>query len=169
MIVASRSWRLLLNKRPICVVADQCRPNQLRTRAILARHSDARLVILTLYENSTDLLEALRVGTLGIATKDSSPASIFDCVRAAYRRESWATPRLIGKLTDTVKDEFTSREIAVLDCLATGLSNREIGTRLGISEDTAKSHVRGIMIKLDAANRTQAIATAMRLGLIQLD
>ncbi len=137
---------------------------------IRERFPDAAIVILTTYDTDTDIERALRAGAKAYLVKDVSPQDLVACVRAVHGGRTWVSPKIAAKLVAHVTNvRLTRRELAVLRLLAAGNSNREIGAALGISDGTVKIHVTHLFAKLDVTSRTEAIATALRRGLVRLD
>jgi two-component system, NarL family, response regulator len=137
---------------------------------IRAQFPDAAVVILTTYDTDTDIERALRAGAKAYLVKDVSPKDLVACVRAVHAGHTWVSPKIAAKLVAHVTNvRLTRRELAVLRLLAAGNSNREIGAALGISDGTVKIHVTHLFAKLDVKSRTEAIATALRRGLVRLD
>jgi DNA-binding NarL/FixJ family response regulator len=137
---------------------------------IRARFADAAIVILTTYDTDNDIEHALRAGAKAFLVKDVAPRDLVACVRAVHAGRTWVSPRVAAKLVAHVTNvHLTRRELAVLRLLAAGNSNREIGDALGISDGTVKIHVTHLFAKLDVTSRTEAIATALRRGLVRID
>jgi two-component system NarL family response regulator len=129
----------------------------------------ARFIILTTFDTDNDLLNAVRAGAKGYLLKDSRREELLDCIRRVNSGETCLPASLVQKLAASLSREaLTSREVEVLEYLARGKSNKEIGAFLGIGETTVKSHLGSIFRKLDVLSRTEAIAMASRLGLIKL-
>lgn len=129
----------------------------------------ARFIILTTFDTDNDLLNAVKAGAKGYLLKDSRREELLDCIRRVNSGETCLPASLVQKLAASLSREaLTSREVEVLEYLARGKSNKEIGAFLGIGETTVKSHLGSIFRKLDVLSRTEAIATASRLGLIKL-
>jgi DNA-binding NarL/FixJ family response regulator len=138
------------------------------TEEIRKHDSTAKIVILTTFDTDNEILRAIRAGAKAYLLKDSQREELLDCIRRVYRGETFITPSLVEKLAAGLSNQpLTSRELDVLTSLAQGLSNKEIGARLCITETTVKSHLRGIFSKLDVLSRTEAIATASQRGLIK--
>jgi DNA-binding NarL/FixJ family response regulator len=134
------------------------------------RFSDAAIVILTTYDTDNDIEHALRAGAKAFLVKDVSPQDLVACVRAVHAGRTWVSPRVAAKLVAHVTNvRITRRELAVLRLLAAGNSNREIGDALGISDGTVKIHLTHLFAKLEVTSRTEAIATALRRGLVRID
>ncbi|MFD6070791.1 MULTISPECIES: response regulator [Amycolatopsis] len=140
------------------------------TRKILADRPGQRVVVLTTYETDADILRAVEAGASGYLLKDASRAELAGAIRAASRGETVLAPSVAGKLVNRVRNPTASplsaREIEVLRLVARGSTNAEIGRTLHISEATVKTHLLRTFGKLDVSDRTAAVTTAMRLGLL---
>lgn len=140
------------------------------TRKILADRPGQRVVVLTTYETDADILRAVEAGASGYLLKDASRAELAGAIRAASRGETVLAPSVAGKLVKRVRNPTTSplsaREIEVLRLVARGSTNADIGRALHISEATVKTHLLRVFGKLDVSDRTAAVTTAMRLGLL---
>jgi len=131
---------------------------------------DAVIVILTTYDTDNDIERALRAGAKAYLVKDVSAQELVACVRAVHAGRTWVSPDVAAKLVARVTNvRPTERELAVLRLLADGKSNREIGEALGISDGTVKIHVTHLLAKLGVTSRAEAIATAVRRGLVRID
>lgn len=131
--------------------------------------ASARFIILTTFDTDNDLINAVKAGAKGYLLKDSRREELLDCIRRVNSGETCLPAALVQKLAASLSREaLTSREVEVLEYLARGKSNKEIAAFLGISETTVKTHLGSIFRKLDVLSRTEAIATASRLGLIKL-
>ena len=136
---------------------------------IRRRDTSARLIVLTTFDTDNDLLSAVKFGVKGYLLKDARREELLDCIRRVNGGETCLPAALVQKLAASLSREaLTSREVEVLEHLARGNSNKEISALLKISETTVKSHLGSIFRKLDVLSRTEAIATASRLGLIKL-
>ena len=140
------------------------------TGQILARLPQARVVVLTTYESDRDILRAIEVGACGYLLKDASAAELAEAVRAAARGETVLAPSvastLVRKERSPTPPALSARETQVLRLVARGLTNADIGRELYISEATVKTHLLRVFSKLDVADRTAAVTTAMRHGLL---
>ena len=138
-------------------------------REIRAQDEDARIVVLTTFDGDEDIYRALKAGAKAYLLKDVAREALMECIRRVYQGETFVPPPLAAKLAERLSgDALSAREIDVLKLIAEGKSNKEIGSKLFISEGTVKSHVKGIFAKLNVISRTEAVATATRRGLIQL-
>lgn len=137
--------------------------------AIRERHADARIVILTTYDADDDVERALKAGAKAYLLKDVSPRELVACVRAVHQGRSWVSPTIAAKLAERMtRVELTPREMGVLRELAAGKSNKQIAAALNIAEGTAKVHAARLYEKLGVSSRTEALAAALRRGLIRL-
>ena len=133
------------------------------------RASKARIIVMSSYDSEQDICHALRAGAKGFLAKDAEPQQIQEAVRKVAEGESFIPPEIALKLAESIsRPELSQQETQVLQCLARGKSNKEIGRALFISESTVEYHVRSILSKLDAVGRAEAIAIAARRGLIPL-
>ena len=130
---------------------------------------NAQIVVLTTYDGDEDIYRAIKAGAKAYLLKDTARDALVDTVRRVHAGETYLPPQLAAKLAERVSGEALSpREIEVLQRMAVGKSNKEIGAELFISEGTVKTHIKSIFSKLDVVSRTEAVATATRRGLIQL-
>jgi NarL family two-component system response regulator LiaR len=138
----------------------------------------AHILVLTSFAEDEKVFPAIKTGALGYLLKDASPDELLRSIREVDRGESSLHPTIARKLirelrqpTDLPPSEepLTAREVEVLQQVARGLSNQEIGDSLSVSERTVRNHVSNILSKLHLANRTQAALYALREGLAQLE
>ena len=136
-----------------------------------------KVVMLTVSESDDHLFDAVRFGADGYLLKDLRPEHLYDMIRAVMRGETPLSPAIAGRLLRDVRERrpvhvaptveeqtLTRREIEVLQMVATGLSNKEIGGQLSITEGTVKNHVHNALEKLQLENRIQAAAYVVRQG-----
>lgn len=140
------------------------------TEQILARAPGTRVMVLTTYDTDRDILRAIEAGACGYLLKDAAPAELADAVRAAARGETVLSPSVASTLVRQVRrpapPALSAREAEVLRLVARGSTNADIGRRLFISEATVKTHLLRVFNKLDVADRTAAVTTAMEHGLL---
>jgi DNA-binding NarL/FixJ family response regulator len=137
--------------------------------AIRAEFPDARIIILTTFEGDVEIQRALEAGARGYLLKNMPPSELVEVIRQVHAGKKRVPPEVAARLAEHLSDEdLTAREIEVLRRIAGGNRNRDIGELLFISEETVKVHIKHIMDKLGAQDRTQAIAIAVRRGIIQL-
>src|SRR5436190_1643077 len=129
----------------------------------------AHIIVLTTFDGDDDIYRAIKAGAKGYLLKDTAREALMESIRRVHAGETCIPPALAAKLAERVSGEaLSAREIEVLQRIAAGKSNKEIGAELFISEGTVKTHVKSIFSKLDVVSRTEAVATATRRGLIQL-
>ena len=137
--------------------------------AIRSEFPDARIIMLTTFEGDVEIKRALEAGARGYILKSMPPKELVEVVRQVHAGKKRIPPQLAAQLAEHMSDEvLTEREVEVLGQIAGGNRNRDIAERLFISEETVKVHIKHIMEKLGASDRTQAIAIAVRRGIIQL-
>ena len=137
--------------------------------AIRADFRDAAVMILTTFEGDVEIQRALERGARGYMLKSAPPNELLEAIRQVAAGKKRIPAEVAAQLAEHLGDEgLTLREIEVLREVAGGSRNREIGARLFISEETVKVHVKHIMEKLGASDRTQAVAIAVRRGIIEL-
>lgn len=137
--------------------------------AIRTEQPDARVIMLTTFEGDVEIQRALQAGARGYLLKSMPPDEIVDAIRQVHAGKKRVPAEVAAHLAEHLSDEaLTEREIDVLRHLAGGNRNKDIAERLFISEETVKVHVKHIMEKLGASDRTQAVAIAVRRGIIQL-
>lgn len=137
--------------------------------AIRSEFPEARVVMLTTFEGDVDIRRALEAGARGYVLKNMPPKDLVEVIRQVNKGRKRIPAEVAAQLAEYVgEDDLTEREVDVLRHIAGGNRNREIGERLFISEETVKVHVKHIMEKLGASDRTQAVAIAVRRGIIQL-
>lgn len=136
---------------------------------IRTEDTSARIVILTTYDSDNDIYRAIKAGVKGYLLKDARREELLDCIRKVNGGETCIPQTLMQKLVTGISSEpLTDRELEVLQLLAHGKSNKEIGAKLFISEFTVKGHLRSIFTKLNVLSRTEAITSATRRGLVRL-
>ena len=151
------------------------------TRRLTATLPASRVVVLTTFEEDEEIFEALRAGAVGYLLKACSADKLCESVRAAAKGAAVLEPSVAAKMmaelnrlsarqgkkvTQTLADPLSDRELAVLRLLAEGCSNKEIGSRLHITEGTVKNHMTNVLGKLDVLDRTQAALKAREMGLL---
>lgn len=137
--------------------------------AVRSEFPEARIVMLTTFEGDVEVQRALRAGARGYLLKNMPPVELLDVIRQVHDGKKRIPPEIASQLLEHLSDEgLTEREVEVLREVADGNRNREIAERLFISEETVKVHIKHIMEKLGAADRTQAVAIGVRRGIIHL-
>jgi DNA-binding NarL/FixJ family response regulator len=137
--------------------------------AIRSEFAEARIIMLTTFEGDVEIQRALEAGARGYLLKSMPPRELLEVIRQVHAGKKRVPTEVATHLAEHLSDEaLTAREIDVLKHVAGGNRNRDIAERLYISEETVKVHVKHIMEKLGANDRTQAVAIAVRRGIIQL-
>jgi DNA-binding NarL/FixJ family response regulator len=151
------------------------------TRRLTQTLPATRVIVLTTFEEDEEIFEALRAGAVGYLLKACSADKLCESVRAAAKGASVLEPSVAArmmaelnrlsvrsgkKVTQTLADPLSDRELGVLRLLADGCSNKEIGSRLHITEGTVKNHMTNILEKLGVLDRTQAALRAREMGLL---
>jgi two-component system NarL family response regulator len=136
---------------------------------IISARPMARIIILTSFETQEDVYRALQAGAKGYVLKDSPPEEILKCIRAVARGGTWIPARVGVKLAERLTAQYlTNREKEILQALAAGNSNKDIGIVHNISEATVKVHITHILEKLKVRRRAEAINVAVKRGLVHL-
>lgn len=136
---------------------------------IRERHLTARIVVLTTFDGDEDIYSGLRAGAKSYLLKDASPDDLLQCIRDVHRGRASLPAHIAGKLAERLHGgALTRRESEVLQLMALGRTNRDIGTALDVAEGTVKVHVNNILGKLQASSRTEAVSIAVRRGLVVL-
>jgi len=137
--------------------------------AIRSEFPDARIIMLTTFEGDVEIRRALEAGARGYMLKSMPPQDLIEGIREVQAGKKRIPPEIGSHLAEHMGDEgLTAREVEVLCHIAGGNRNQDIAQRLFISEETVKVHVKHIMEKLGASDRTQAVAIGIRRGIIQL-
>lgn len=133
--------------------------------------------MLTTYDTDELVYDAIRAGARGYLLKDVASSDLTEAIRTVHRGGSLLQPVVVERLLDRLGPEdleqsdpfenLTPRELEVLRCMSTGARNREIAEELVIAERTVKIHVGNVIAKLGATNRTEAVVTALDLGIIR--
>ena len=137
--------------------------------AIRSEFPDARVIILTTFTGDAEIQRALEAGARAYMLKSMPPKELVDVMRQVHAGKKRIPPEIAAHLAEHYSDEsLTGREVEVLREIAGGNRNRDIADKLFITEETVKVHIKHIMEKLGASDRTQAVAIGVRRGIIQL-
>ena len=128
----------------------------------------ARVLMLTTFEGDVEVQRALAAGARAYVLKSSSPEELVSAIQHVHAGKNYLPPQLAVELAQHVGETVTAREVSVLKLIAAGNRNQDIADQLCIAEDTVKGHIKRIMEKLGARDRTQAVAIALQRGIIQL-
>ena len=137
--------------------------------AIRAEFPEARIVMLTTFEGDVEIQRALQAGARGYMLKSMPPSDLLEGIREVHAGKKRIPPEVAAHLAEHIGEEaLTARELGVLQHVAGGNRNRDIAEQLFITEETVKVHVKHIMEKLGARDRTEAVAIALRRGIVRL-
>ncbi len=161
--------------RPEVVLMDLQMPQLDGPGAIAAlRDSEpaVRVLVLTTFGTDADIMRAIDAGATGYLLKDAPREQLFSAIRAAARGESALSPsvatRVLGRMRAPAEEALSPRELEILQAVARGLSNKDIGRRLHVSQATVKTHLLRIFAKLGVDDRTAAVTVALERGIIRL-
>lgn len=164
--------QLFKKHRPDVTLMDLRLPDMSGIDALIAIRSEApqgRVIMLTTFEGDVEIHRALQAGARGYLLKNMPPEELLNIIREVHAGKKRIPPEVASQLVEHMGEESLSqREIEVLREVAGGNRNREIAEKLFISEETVKVHIKHIMEKLGATDRTQAVAISIRRGIIQL-
>jgi DNA-binding NarL/FixJ family response regulator len=129
----------------------------------------ARVIVLTTYEGDVQAMRALKAGASGYLLKSSLRTQMLDAIRKVHAGRRYILPEVAEEIAiHAAEEQLSEREVAVLRLVALGRANKTIAHELSLSEDTIKAHLRNIFSKLDVSDRTLAVTTALRRGIISL-
>ncbi|MGC4048249.1 MAG: response regulator transcription factor [Paludibaculum sp.] len=163
---------LYLQHQPDITLMDLQMPVMNGIDAILAirrDHPNARIIVLTTYSGDVQAIRAIRAGAAGYLLKSMMRKELVETIRAVHAGRRRIPPEIAQEIAEFVNsDTLTDREIEVLRNIAQGCSNKAVAGQLGISEDTVKSHMKSILAKLNANDRTHAVLIAMKRGFLDV-
>ena len=137
--------------------------------AIRGEFPDARFVVLTTYTGDVQIVRALKAGARAYLLKSLLHRELLDTIRSVHAGNKRIPPEIAAELADhAADDQLTAREIEVLRLIAAGSANKIVADHLSITEETVKAHVKNILSKLDANDRTHAVTIALKRGIIEL-
>jgi two-component system, NarL family, response regulator len=138
-------------------------------KAVRALPSPPKALVLTSYESDEEIYRAIEAGAQGYLLKSTPQAELVAAIQAIHSGRHYIPPRIAARLAERmVRSALTQRELEILEMLVRGLTNRQIGSALGISENTARNHINSIIRKLDVSGRTEAATAAIQQGLIRM-
>jgi DNA-binding NarL/FixJ family response regulator len=156
------------SKRPDVTLMDLQMPDVNGISAIAAirqEHPQARIIVLTTYEGDVLARRALKAGATGYILKDMIRTELLEAIRVVHAGRKFIPPKIAAELVEHyAEDDLSEREIEVLREVARGTSNKIIASHLAISEATVKAHIKNILLKLGASDRTHAVNIAMTRG-----
>jgi DNA-binding NarL/FixJ family response regulator len=158
--------------RPAVVLMDLLLPDiggaQVIQR-VCGNSSDTAFIVLTTVAGDEEIYRALEAGARGYLFKDMARKELVQAIRAVHRGKRYIPSQVGTRIAENLpRPDVTSRETEVLQLIAAGLRNKEIAYKLDISEATVNAHVKHILEKLNASDRTHAVTTALRRGIIRL-
>lgn len=137
--------------------------------AIRSEFPEARIIILTTFDHDAEIQRVLKAGARGYLLKSMPPPRIIETIRQVHAGKKSVPPEIAAGLAEHFGDEpLSGRELEVLRHVAVGNRNRDIAEKLFIAEETVKVHLKHIMTKLNASDRTESVAIAIRRGIIRL-
>ncbi len=129
-----------------------------------------RVIILTSFETDEDIYRAVQAGAQGYLLKDAPQSDMIDAIRAVHAGKRYFPRHIAARLAERMmRTNITARELEVLNMLARGLTNKQIGRALDISDNTVRNHVNSIIEKLEVSDRTEAATTAIHRGIIEVN
>jgi two-component system NarL family response regulator len=138
-------------------------------RAIRAEYPDARIIVVTMYQGDEDIFRALQAGATMYLLKDTLSSELVSVIREVHNGLRPIQPGIEARLAERSEHRaLTAREVDVLELVSQGLRNKEIATRLDLSEATVQVHVKNILAKFNVNDRTAAISVALRRGIIHI-
>ena len=159
--------------RPDLVLMDLRMPDFSGVQAIMVirkKFPDARIVVMTTYETDEDVFRAIQSGAQSYLLKDMADDEILNTIRAVYAGESQLPKRVAALLSERLKrEDLNPKEMEVLELLVKGRSNKEIADMLAITEAGVKFRLKGLFVKLGAQDRTEAVVSALRHGIVHLE
>jgi DNA-binding NarL/FixJ family response regulator len=154
------------------VLMDLLMPHMTGTQALARIRTEfprARILILSTSDGDDDVYRALQAGAVGYILKSSPGEQLIPAIHAVMHGGRWIPPEVASRLADrSLREELSMREVQVLRELARGGSNKEIASSLNITEHTVKAHIKKILAKLPARDRTEAVTIALQRGIIHL-
>ena len=158
--------------RPHVVLMDLRLPDMSGIDAMIAireKRPNARILILTTFEGDVEINRALKAGAFGYLLKSMPRKQIVEAIRAVHAGRRRIPPEIAATLAEHLgQGSLSQREIVILKQVAEGSRNKEIAAQLSLSEETVKSHMKNILEKLGATDRTQAVSIALRRGIMEL-
>jgi len=138
--------------------------------AIKRKAIPVHVIVLTSYETDEDIYRAVNAGAEGYLLKNASLREMVEAIRAVRAGNRYIPRRIASRLAERMtRSNLTARELEILKILTKGLTNKQIGSALGISDNTVRNHINSIIEKLDVSDRTEASTTAIQRGIVDVD
>lgn len=139
-------------------------------KQLISTNPQVRVLVLTTYDNEEDIFNALEAGARGYILKDTTREEIIEAVRQVHAGNRFLPSAIASRLADRmIRPTLTPRELDVLRLVSRGRTNKEIAAAMFVSEETVKSHMKGLFQKLGVHDRAEAVATALQRGLLRID
>ena len=137
--------------------------------ALKEMKASAKAIILTSFETDENIYRAVQAGAQGYLLKNTSQRQMLEAIAIVHAGKRYIPSQIAARLAERMlRSNLTARESEILEMLAKGLTNKQIGSALTISENTVRNHVNSIMEKLEVSDRTEAVAVAIQQGIIQI-
>ncbi len=160
-----------LSHRPDIMLLDLRMPGMTGTQVIVEVRKqipDARIIVVTSYDADEDVFRAVQAGARGYILKDTFTEGMLEGIRNVHAGRRLIDPQLAVRFMERLHEpSLTARELAVLEHVARGMTNREVGVALKMREETVKAHLKHVFAKLEVSDRTEAALTAVQRGLIR--
>ena len=139
-------------------------------KQLVAANPHVKVLVLTTYDNEEDIFNALEAGARGYILKDTTREEIIEAVRKIHEGQRYLPPGIAARLADRmIRPALTPRELDVLRLVSRGRTNKEMAAAMFISEETVKSHMKGLFHKLGVHDRAEAVGIALQRGLLRLE
>src|SRR5262249_6109534 len=137
--------------------------------AIRAQAPDARVIVMTTYAGDVQALRALKAGAQGFLLKNSVRKELVEAIRVVWSGRRYLSAGVAAEIAvHAVDDPLTSREVEILGLIAEGNSNKQIARKIGVTDETVKTYLKSIFVKLNVTDRTHAVTLAVKRGIIDL-
>jgi DNA-binding NarL/FixJ family response regulator len=164
--------RMLAERKPDILLLDLRMPGMNGIDTLLAMQkmkSPARAIVLTSFETDENIYRAVQAGAQGYLLKDTPQEQMLEAIMSVHAGKRFIPKEIAARLADRMlRSNLTARELEILGMLAKGLTNKQIGCALAISENTVRNHLKCVMSKLEVSDRTEAVAVAIQQGIIQV-
>ena len=168
----TEALKILEQRRPDILLLDLRMPgmNGIETLTAMQKmNTTARAIVLTSFETDENIYRAVRAGAQGYLLKDAPQEQMLEAIVSVHAGKRFIPREIAARLADRMlRSNLTARELEILGMLAKGLTNKQIGSALSISENTVRNHLKCVMSKLEVSDRTEAVAVAIQQGIIQV-